>query len=157
MASSNLIFTSWLDVVTENQSLKKYNGAMKETLSDLTSPGTNGLEMIKKMRGLVALSRASGRKGLILLIHQMEEIGSLIPILEELSKTVVLLRFKDNVVPVTINESSLLETTEEKVLTIDFLAALNDEDEVFKEMESTTLTIKIKVCNSIVLPPWLAK
>mmetsp|Transcript_23629 Transcript_23629/g.34833 ORF Transcript_23629/g.34833 Transcript_23629/m.34833 type:complete len:154 (-) Transcript_23629:239-700(-) len=153
MTSSNLIFSLWLDVVAENQSLKKYNGATEETLSALTSPGTNRLEMIKKLRGQVVLSRASGRRGFILLMHHMEEIGSLIPILRELSKTVVLLGFKDNAVPATIDESSLLETTEEKVPTIDFLAALKDEDEVFKDMESTTPTIKTKICNSTVLPP----
>eukprot|EP00957_Ditylum_brightwellii_P161823 12321009-Ditylum_brightwellii.AAC.1 len=59
---TNLIFTSWLDVVAENDSLKKYDKISKETLNALTVPGTNGLDMIKRLSGLVVLSRASGRR-----------------------------------------------------------------------------------------------
>eukprot|EP00957_Ditylum_brightwellii_P041216 3120181-Ditylum_brightwellii.AAC.1 len=77
----------------------------------------------------------------------MEEIGSPIPILSELSKTVVLLGFKDNAVPATIDESSLLETSEETVPKIEFLAALKDEDDVFKEMDSATPKNETKICN----------
>eukprot|EP00957_Ditylum_brightwellii_P085958 6539848-Ditylum_brightwellii.AAC.1 len=138
MTQSNLIFTSWLDVVAENDSLKKYDGVTKETLNALTLPGTNGLELIKKSRGIVVLSRASGRRGFISPMHHMD-------------------RFWDNAVPATINESSLLETSEETVPKIKFLATLKDEDSVFNEMDSTTPKIKTKICNSIILPPWLAK
>jgi len=49
MTQPNLIFTSWLDVVAENDSLKKYDGITKETLNALTVPGTNSLEMIKRL------------------------------------------------------------------------------------------------------------
>eukprot|EP00957_Ditylum_brightwellii_P112643 8586498-Ditylum_brightwellii.AAC.1 len=87
----------------------------------------------------------------------MEEIGSPILILGELSKTAVLLDFKDNAVPATVDEVSLLETSEVKVPAIDFLATLKDEDDVFKELESTTRTTEMRICNSIMLPPWLAK
>eukprot|EP00957_Ditylum_brightwellii_P116384 8877291-Ditylum_brightwellii.AAC.1 len=62
-------------------------------------------------------------------MHHMEEIGSPNPILGELYKTVVLLGFKDNAVPATVDETSLLETSTEKVPSIDFLATLKDEDD----------------------------
>eukprot|EP00957_Ditylum_brightwellii_P063347 4808323-Ditylum_brightwellii.AAC.1 len=87
----------------------------------------------------------------------MEEIGSPIPILGELSKTVVLLGFKDIAVSATVDEASLLEAPNVKVPAIDFLAALKDGDDVFKELDSTTPTTETKICNSIILPPWLAK
>mmetsp|Transcript_5189 Transcript_5189/g.7576 ORF Transcript_5189/g.7576 Transcript_5189/m.7576 type:complete len:251 (+) Transcript_5189:55-807(+) len=128
-----------------------------ETLKALTVPGTNGLDLIKRLGGLVVLSRASGRRGFISLMHHMEEIGSPNPILGELYKTVVLLGFKDNAVPATVDETSLLETSTEKVPSIDFLATLKDEDDVFKELESTTPTTEMRICNSIMLPPWLTK
>eukprot|EP00957_Ditylum_brightwellii_P130294 9939004-Ditylum_brightwellii.AAC.1 len=78
-------------------------------------------------------------------MHHMGEIGSPIPILGNLSKTVVLLSFKDIAVPATVDESSLLEASDVKVPAIDFLAALKDEDDVFKELESTTPTTETKI------------
>eukprot|EP00957_Ditylum_brightwellii_P161146 12270107-Ditylum_brightwellii.AAC.1 len=84
-----------------------------ETLSALTSPGVQGIETLKKLRGLVILSRASGRRVFISMMHHMDEFGSPIPILGELLKIAVLLGFKDNAVPATVDGNSLLETTEE--------------------------------------------
>eukprot|EP00957_Ditylum_brightwellii_P018063 1361278-Ditylum_brightwellii.AAC.1 len=70
--------------------------------------------MMKRLKGLVVLTRASGRRGFISMLHNIDKIGSTIPILGELSKIVVLLGFKDDAVPVTVDVTSLLETTEEK-------------------------------------------
>jgi len=61
-----------------------------------------------------------------------DEIGSPNPILGEMSKTVVLLGFKDIAVPATVDENSLLEVLGEDVPKINFLSAIKDEDEVFK-------------------------
>eukprot|EP00957_Ditylum_brightwellii_P192246 14634111-Ditylum_brightwellii.AAC.1 len=61
------------------------------------------------------------------MLHNIDKIGSPIPILGELSKIVVLLGFKDDAVPATVGVTSLLETTEEKVPKIDFLLALKDD------------------------------
>eukprot|EP00957_Ditylum_brightwellii_P126962 9678999-Ditylum_brightwellii.AAC.1 len=129
---------------------------MKETLSTLTSPGVQGVERIKKLRGLVMLLKALERREFISMMHHTDEIGSPIPILGELSKIVVLLGFKDSTVPATVDGTSLLEITEENTPKIDFLSVTKDKDEVFKPTFSTTPTIQTKICNSIVLTPWLA-
>eukprot|EP00957_Ditylum_brightwellii_P056069 4249387-Ditylum_brightwellii.AAC.1 len=100
-------------------------------------PGIQGIETLKQLKGLLVLTRALGRMEFISMMHHMDKI--------------------DNAVPATVDGTSLLETTEENVPKINFLLALKDKDKVFQQMESTTATIKTKICNSIVMPPWLAK
>eukprot|EP00957_Ditylum_brightwellii_P116669 8899542-Ditylum_brightwellii.AAC.1 len=157
MVSTNFIFTLWLDIVLENQSLLKYTGVTKETLSTLTTPGVHGIDTLRRLKGIVVLLRVSGRMGHISMIHHIDEIGSPILIWGELKKTVALLGFKDNAVPATVDKNSLLEKSEEDAPKIEFLSKIKDEYEVFKQKNATTQTDKTKICNLILLPLWLAK
>eukprot|EP00957_Ditylum_brightwellii_P085072 6468273-Ditylum_brightwellii.AAC.1 len=69
----------------------------------------------------------------------------------------VLLGFKDNTVPTTVDENSLLEVSKDDVTRIELLLEIKNEDEVFRQKKTTAQTNRMKICNSIVLPPWLAK
>jgi len=92
------------------------------------------------------------------MMYHIDEIRSPIPVLGEMTKSVALLGFKDNAVLATIDQDCLQEVTaKEDAPKIEFLSKLKDEDEVFKQMESTTETYKKYMCNLIVLAPYLAK